>query len=201
MLSSKYPEYIETKKRRYKLNTDFRVAVRCFEVINDTSIDDYERNIAITYLLTNEIPFDDLEDVNKLLIKYLQCGESNEQEQGTRDMDLLHDEKYIEASFMSDYHMDLSQVEYLHWWQFITLIQGLTNDCILNRVREIRTMDIKDFKGKARTKIVKAKEQLALPPLKNRLTQEEEDALDAFYSQLNENKEAQPIETIENEQL
>lgn len=198
MLSSKYPEYIETSKRKYKLNTDFRNAIRCFEILEDSEISDYERSLAVTYVLLGDIPFDDLEEVNTLLIKYLQCGQSNEelQQQTTRDMDLLYDQKYIEASFMSDYKMDLSQVQ-LHYWQFLTLLQGLTEECILNRVREVRTMDLKDFKGKARTRLTKAKQELALPPLKNRLTQEENDALDAFDAQLSE----QANKKQENEQL
>lgn len=183
MLLDKYPQYIETDGTKFKINTDFRVALRCFEVIDDDTIDDYERALAVTYLLLGEIPFDKIDKILPLLQRYLSCNESKE-EDGKPDMDLLHDEKYIVASFMSDYQIDLSKIDYMHWWQFITLVGGLTNDCILNRVREIRTMDVKDYKGKARQKILKAKEQLALPAKSHRLSKEEEDALDKFDSLL-----------------
>lgn len=182
MLLNKYPEAIEVDGVRYKLNTDFRVALRCFEVIDDEEVDEYERTLAITYLLLGDIPFDKLDKILPLLKRYLSCGEEQNEEEleSKRDMDLLHDEKYIVASFMSDYNMDLSKIGHIHWWQFITLVGGLTNDCILNRVREIRTMDLKDYKGKARQKLQRAKEQLALPPRKHKLSQEEIDALDKF---------------------
>lgn len=186
MLLNNYPDSIEVKGKRYKLNTDFRVALRCFEVIDDDNIDDYERGFAITYLLIGDIPFDELNDILPLLKKYLSCNENNDDEEETKpDMDLLYDEKYIIASFMSDYQMDLSRIEYLHWWQFVTLVGGLTNDCILNRVREIRTMDLKDYKGKARQKLQKAKEQLALPHKHYKLSKEEEDAMAEFDKKLN----------------
>ena len=179
MLSSNYPEYIEVDEHKYKLNTDFRVALRCFEVIEDTNIDDYERTLAIVYLLLGEIPFNKLEKILPLLERYLSCDMEPE-ENRKPDMDLLFDEKYIVASFMSDYQLDLSKVKDLHWWQFITLIGGLTNDCILNRVREIRTSDLNDFKGKARHKLSEAKKALALPvrqPVKSR---EEIEAMERF---------------------
>ena len=46
------PEYVRTKNgKNYKINTDFRVALKCNEVSMDTSIGDLERTLAIVYLL------------------------------------------------------------------------------------------------------------------------------------------------------
>ena len=179
MLLGNYPEYIEVDGEKLKLNTDFRTALKCFEVIDDPNIDDYERTFAVAYLLLDDIPFEKLDKIMPLLKRYLSCGEDNHSD-GKPDMDLLHDEKYVVASFMSDYQIDLSKTDYIHWWQFMTLVGGLTEDCILNRVRQIRTMDLKDYKGKARQKLAKAKEQLALPTKAHRLSQEEEDAMEKF---------------------
>ena len=60
-------------------------------------------------------------------------------------MDYIEDYDYIEASFMSDYHIDLSNVK-MHWWKFNKLINGLSNSelgncCILNRIRNLRNYD------------------------------------------------------------
>ena len=46
-----YPEYAEIDGKQYKLNTDFKVALKCFEVIEDDLICDEERSLAIIYLL------------------------------------------------------------------------------------------------------------------------------------------------------
>lgn len=200
MYLNSYPQSIEVDGIQYKLNTDFRVALRCFEIIDDENIDEYERTLAITYLLLGDIPFDKLDKILPLLKKYLCCGEERDEEEieSKRDMDLLHDEKYIIASFMSDYNIDLSQIEHIHWYQFITLLSGLTNDCILNRVREIRTMDLKDYKGKARAKLQRAKEQLALPPRHHRLSQEEEEAMARFEEKLKGNSDNSSLEPQNN---
>lgn len=184
-----YPRFIEIDGKQFALDTDYRTAIKCFEVIQDGSIDDYERSLAVIYLLLNDIPDVDLNKTMELLQKYLSCGQQAVMKQVgvQRDMDIIHDEKYIIASFMSDYHIDLSNIEGMHWWHFINLLDGLTGECILNKVREIRTSDLKDYKGKSREKMAKAKEQLALPV---QIDDEDRKALEAFDALFvtNENK-------------
>ena len=177
----RYPEYANINGERYKLKTDFRVGLRCFEVINDPGICDEERALAVVYLLFGFIPEDNL--IEQFLLKaktFLQCGESDEeQREKKRDMDFTHDQKYITASFMSDYKIDLSKTE-MHFWQFIELIQGLTEHSVLSRVREIRNYDLTEVKdAKSRAKIAKMQAELALPI---RHTQDELDAWEEFES-------------------
>jgi hypothetical protein len=174
-----YPEKIEVDGIQFALDTDFRTAIRCFEIIEDDSVDDYERALAIIYLLLGDIPVNvDLRKVLKVLQKYLACGnDKNRPSEERKDMDFIQDEKYIVASFMSDYHIDLSSNESMHWWHFINLLNGLTEECVLNKVREVRTCDLKDFKGKQREKMAKAKRQLAL---KTKVSHEDEVVLARF---------------------
>ena len=159
-----YPEYAEVAGVQYKINTDYRVALECFEVIEDTSICDEERALAVIYLLFGEVPTDCLDDFLRIAGDYLRCGEKAEvQASATRDMDFKADEKYIVASFMSDYQIDLSRTD-MHFWQYIHLIQGFTERSVMSRVREIRNYDLEELKDpKSRTKMVKAKEAVALP--------------------------------------
>lgn len=159
-----YPEFAEIDGKQYKINTDFRVALRCFEVIDDESICDEERSLAIIYLLFGFIPDKNISEFFRIASNFLRCGETQEQQSSKeKDMDFKSDEKYIIASFMSDYHIDLSK-ENLHWYQYINLIQGLTEHCVLSKVREIRNFDVSDIKdSKQKTKIMKAKESVKLP--------------------------------------
>ena len=99
-------------------------------------------------------------------------------------MDLIEDYDYIEASVMSDYHIDLSK-EKMHWWKFYKLINGLSNSetgncCILNRIRNIRNYDLTTIHDpKEREKVRKAQEQVALKKYDKRynLTQEQEESI------------------------
>ena len=51
------PEFIEIKNKRYKINTDFKVALKCEEIAEDSNINDMERALAIIYLLFGEERF------------------------------------------------------------------------------------------------------------------------------------------------
>lgn len=162
-----YPEYAIINGKKVKINTDFKVALRCFEVLNDNTIGEHERALAIVYLLFNVIPpYDELNEYTRQSIKFLQCGEepkeNAQEEYSKRDIDMVLDMQYIRPSFMADYHIDLNKTD-LHFWQFCELISGLTENSLLNRVRSIRTANINKYKGEAKDKMLKAKQQVALP--------------------------------------
>ena len=173
-----YPEYAEVAGVRYKINTDYRVALRCFEVIEDTEISDEERALAVIYLLFGVVPTDHLDDFLRIAGDYLRCGKKQEtQAAAERDIDFIADEEYIIASFMSDYRIDLPRTD-MHFWQYIQLIQGFTERSIMSRVREIRSYDMDELKDpKSRAKMVKAKEAVALP---ERFSKAEQEAIDEF---------------------
>lgn len=175
-----YPEYAEIDGVKYKLNTDYRVALKCFDVINDAEIGDVERALAVIYLLFGIIPNDNLDKFLEKASIFLQCGEKQGEGGGQKqDMDFNADEPYILASFMSDYRIDLASTD-MHFWKYIDLIKGLTEHCILSKVREIRTYDLSDIKdSKTRAKIIRAKEAVKLP---EKLTREEQEVLDEFES-------------------
>lgn len=162
-----YPQYAIINGKKVKINTDFKVALRCFEVLNDDTIGEHERALAIVYLLFNVIPpYDELNEYTRQSIKFLQCGEepkeNAQEEYSKRDIDMVLDMQYIRPSFMADYHIDLNKTD-LHFWQFCELISGLTENSLLNRVRSIRTANINEYKGEAKDKMLKAKQQVALP--------------------------------------
>lgn len=178
------PEYVKIKDKKYKINTDYRVALRCEEVAQDISISDFERTYAILYLLFGEEGIKDKENHEKLLelgIKYLACNQEYEDVDEEVDMDFKQDISLIKASFKSDYGIVLNN-EYMHWWDFYTYLNGLTEKCILNRVRELRTYDTsKITDNKEKRKIEKAKKRFALKQQPIKINQNQKKGVDAFY--------------------
>ena len=185
-----YPEYAEVDGKTYKINTDFRIAIECNRIAEDPSINDYERAMAVIYILFGEEALNTPEHQEKLLkiaLKFLACGKEVEEKDNKEqpDMDFIQDMDYIEASFMSDFHIDLANTK-MHWWKFFNLINGLSNSefgncCILNRIRNLRNYDLSQIKdNKERQKIAKAKEQVALKKYKKEynLTKEQEESME-----------------------
>lgn len=196
----KYPQYVEIDNKKYKINTDFRVAIECNRIAEDETIGDYERVLAIIYTLYGDEGINTPSHYEKLLElakKYLLCGKELEtRNRETPDMDYIQDMDYIEASFMSDYRIDLSNEE-MHWWKFCNLMNGLSNSelgnsCILNRIRNIRTMDLSQIKDrKERDKLAKLKKELALKknkPKKKPNEKEKQSAIE-FLKMLKNGKE------------
>lgn len=160
----------------YIADTDFRTAIECNRIAEDENIDGFERALAIIYTMFGEKGLKNPEHYERLLKwiqKYLLCGNELKEIKGQPDMDYIEDMNYIEASFMSDYHIDLQNTQ-MDWQKFNTLINGLSNSelgncCVLNRVRNLRNYNTKEIKDlKERHKIEEAKKQVALKKYKKK---------------------------------
>lgn len=183
----KYPQYVKIGNKKYKINTDFRIAIECDQIARDTTIGDYERSLAIIYKLFGDEGINSYEDYEQLLQlgkRYLLCDKDPSNDEP--DMDYVEDYAYIKTSFRSDYGIKLDE-EKMHWWEFMDLLEGLSNSelgdcCILNRIRNLRNYDTKDIKDtKERQKIEEAKQRVALKKKKTHATQEQqENAMEAL---------------------
>jgi len=167
-----YPEFAEIDGELYKINTDYKYALICFKIIDDPLISDIERAIAVVSVLFGRedkdgnvigIP-DNLDVALQKASFFLSCGkETNNIKDVKKDMDFDYDKEFIYASFISDYKIDL-ETENMHFWKFCSLISGLTENSILNRVRDLRNTNLSDYKdSKTRSKLQEAMERVALP--------------------------------------
>jgi hypothetical protein len=179
---------IQIEDTIYEAKTDFRTAIRCGEIAEDATIGNTERTLGLLCTMFGDKGIDNPPHYEKLLkwaLNYLSCGEEIQKTNKDPDMDFIEDMDYIEASFMSDYQIDLTE-EDMDWHKFIKLINGLSNSelgncCVLNRIRNLRTMDLSTIKDpKQRQKIAEAKERVALKKYKkeNHLTAEQEASME-----------------------
>lgn len=187
-----YPEYVEANGKRYKINTDFRVAIEC-EEIAQSEVNEYEKVLAIIYKLFGDEGLEDFENHEELVRLgqiYLLCGKEPTGEKEEQDMDFIQDYGLIKASFRSDYNINLDD-EKMHWYEFCDLMNGLSeselgNSCVLNRVRNLRTMDISKINNpKERAKIQKMQEKVALRKKKKKYTEQQIKSMEKFYNQVN----------------
>lgn len=190
-----YPEYVEVNGKKYKINTNFKVAIECNKIAMDMSIRDYERALAIIYKLFGEEGLNDFDNHEKLLElaqKYLACGKELKKENGKPDMDYEQDYGLIWASFLSDYNgLDIDKIN-IHWWKFNELINGLSNSelgncCILNKIRNIRNIKLNEIKDTKEKEIYrKLQNEYALKNYQNKkvATEEQRKSAIAFFEAL-----------------
>lgn len=183
------PEYAKVGEKLYKINTDFKIAIKCDEIVK-SDVRDEEKTLAVVYLLYGDEGLNNPQDYEELVKKavlFLQCGkEGSNTDNKEPSMDYEQDKAYIRASFYTDYQISDIYATNMHWWDFNDLMNGLTENCVLNRIRYIReydTSDIKDSKLLAQWK--KQKEEVALKKKEPHLTEEQERSMNKFYEQIN----------------
>lgn len=190
----KCPTKVQIEETIYDIDTDFRTAIKCDAIARDESINEYERPLAIICTLFGEKALDNEKHYQALFeyaLKYLRCGKEIQENDDEPDMDYNEDMPYIEASFMSDYHIDL-QNEKMDWYKFSTLMDGLSssdfgNCCILNKIRSGRKYDPNKITDvKEREKFIKWQQSIALNKKehKKNFTEEEQNNMEEFYKQM-----------------
>ena len=198
-MNDDYPKYAEIDGQLYEINTDFRYALTCFRIIDDSSISDIERALAIVSVLFGKEDKDgniiNIPENTEIALKkatfFLSCGkEEKNHDEIKKDMDFEYDKSYIRASFLSDYNIDLSKSK-MHFWQFCELISGLTENSILNRVRDLRNTNLSDYKdSKSRQRVQEAMERVALPTeLENNYDEEDIEAIKHFNKLLGDDSD------------
>ena len=174
------PEYAKIGNKKYKINTDFRVAIECNRISMDDTIGDNERGLAIIYKLYGEEGLDNKQDhveLMRIAEKFLKCGKDIEETNNKEaDMDFIQDMDFIKASFRSDYQIDLTH-EKMHWWEFYNLIGGLSNSefgncCVLNRIRNLRNINPNEIDDPKRKKeIIELQQKFSLKKNEKKIPQ------------------------------
>lgn len=185
-MMNSYPRFAKVGNKKYSINTNYKVALEC-EKVARSNVSEEERAMAIIYLLFGDEGLQNSQDWNDLLaiaLKYLNCGKEKleDDEELEIDMDFTQDWEYIRTSFFYDYKTELEENTYMHWWKFYNLLCGLSEKCILNRVRFVRTFDIEQIKDSSeKEKWIKQKERLALRQEEHKT--EEQRRLDELFEQ------------------
>lgn len=191
------PEYVKVGDNKYKINTDFRVAIECNRIARDKSIKDLERALAIIYKLFGEAGLDCKEQAKllELGIRYLKLDRENIESDSKDKFELDFDKckGLIKSSFKYDYQYDPYELEYLHWYDFYNDLENLStsefgNCCSLNRVISILNQDTTEIKdSKQKKAVIDAQKLLKQKYCMNEapeLTREQEANLVEFYKSL-----------------
>ena len=183
-----YPESIMADGQKIRIRTDFREYIRLIDLLKTDKLRDYEKwQFIIQYFhdrpdnmasaLDGLVDFVNLEQMRE---KISESDEDNQEE--TVDnrplFSFQYDYPYILSGFLSSYGINLRTIEYMHWWEFRLLFDGLPEDTEIKKrimYRSINPAEIKD--NEERKRIIKIQNAIRLP---EEVTMSDYDIGDAF---------------------
>ena len=149
------PESVTVDGEEYEIRTDFRTSMLFELLMQDNEVKPQDKTKKALKLYYPVIPANINEAVEAILWFY-RCGkEDNPQRQKmnakkgkTRVYSFEYDDDYIYAAFMTQYGIDLQDIEYLHWWKFQSLFRSLNSSNKIVEIMSYRTTDISQIKSK-----------------------------------------------------
>ena len=152
-LTDSLPNVVAIDGKVYPINTDFRVFIRYEHILKENLTQDVMLE-KILLMFYPDVP-DDYEAALNAIIWFYNRGEEEDKRHinmktvgcnGKPAYDLDIDAGRIYAAFMEQYGVDLYDLEYLHWWKFLSMLECLNSDTKMGKVMEYRTIDVNSDK-------------------------------------------------------
>lgn len=173
----KYPKVLEIHGEYVPIITDFREYIRLLDMLKCKELNDIQRIMILKEYFLKDISIDSeaihaLTDFVTMNMKEKESeqdpdGEEGEELEETGKKNLFSyeiDYPYILSGFLRDYGIDLETVNYLHWWKFRMLFDGLSEDTEIKQRIMYRGINLSDIKDKEeRKRISKIQRSIQLP--------------------------------------
>ena len=158
LLTAALPDTITVDGREYAIHTDFRDWIRFCEMLLDEELKEEEKVYIALMMYTEEQP-DNIQLALKGLTDFYlmsdevtndteEVVETEEVEQANQKpiYDWSIDSAYIIGAFQKTYGIDLTNIEYMHWWKFKALFTSIIEFDLEERIgyRALDTSKIKD---------------------------------------------------------
>lgn len=172
-----FPESVQVNGRSVPIITDFREYVRLLDMLKSDELDACEKTWLISQYFLEDVQMN--EDAIQVLTDFVTMkeleSETESAEEEKEDEEYPNevqknlfsysiDYPYILSGFLRDYGIDLNTVEYLHWWKFRMLFNGLAEDTEIKQRIMYRGIDLSTIKDKdERKRIARIQSQIRLP--------------------------------------
>ena len=179
---------LPTEYEGLKINTNFRSFILFELLMQDSQINKEDKIALALELFYEEFTHDIKKAVNGIIWFYTRGKkvkenkeETNQQNNKKKIYSFEHDAGLIYTAFLDQYGVDLNEIDYLHWFKFKAMFEGLKGDnkiCEIMGYRSVHVGKIKDKEEKKRYK--KLQREWALPD--DRTEEEKErDFADALW--------------------
>lgn len=154
LLTKKLPNSVEIHGRKYQIDSDFRAMIQFELLMSNEELNNEDKIIQSLELFYYECPTDISEAIEQLLLFY-KCGKdvkiTNQSSSPIKSEPIYsfeHDADYILSAFLSQYAINLQEIDYLHWWQFRALFKSLHEEHEFVKIMRYRATDVAKIKDK-----------------------------------------------------
>ena len=173
----KYPKVLKVHGEHYPIITDFREYIRLLDMLKCKELNGTQRITILKEYFLADISIDS-EAIHALtgfvtMDMKERDPNSEEEEEGAEEQEEAGkknlfsyeiDYPYILSGFLRDYGIDLETVNYLHWWKFRMLFDGLSEDTEIKQRIMYRGINLSNIKDKEeRKRISKIQRSIQLP--------------------------------------
>ena len=140
------PKTVIVGGREYSIRSDYRAILDICEALTDPELSSEEKSAVALYIFYPELeamPVEDWQEAAKQCIWFINCGENERRQRpAPRLMDWSQDFRYIAAPINRVLGKEILEMEYLHWWTFISAYYEI-GDCLFAQIVRIRSMKAK----------------------------------------------------------
>lgn len=176
------PKTAHVNGREYSIRSDYREILDICEALTDPELTGQEKAevmLGIFYPDLEDIPPEDLQEAAKQCVWFINCGETEKRQRpAPKLMDWSQDFRYIAAPINRVLGKEIRELEYLHWWTFISAYYEI-GDCLFAQIVRIRSLKVR---GKPLDKAEQEwyRENRDLVDLKTTITEAENEVLNAW---------------------
>ena len=169
------PRTVHVHGEEIPIITDFREYIRLLDMLKCEELNAMQRLTLLTQYFLYEIEVDKeaISALTEFVVMDFDSWQKGNEEDGIEpdrhgsNKNLYSyemDYPFILSGFMRDYRIDLESVEYLHWWKFRMLFDGLSEDTEIKQRIMYRGINLSDIKDKdERKRISRIQKRIQLP--------------------------------------
>lgn len=178
---------LPTEHNGLKIETNFRSFIMFELLMQDNKVSEQDKIVLALNIFYKEVPKDLKKAIDVILWFYARgdtgkkSGKKSEKSDKKRIYSFEYDSKLIYSAFLSQYKLDLNEIEYLHWWKFKSLFEGLNEENKICKYMEYRAVDLSKIKDKEEKKKYKRLKQLCALPDERSEQEKEKDFAEAFW--------------------
>ncbi|MCI9410394.1 MAG: hypothetical protein HFJ89_11400 [Oscillospiraceae bacterium] len=171
LLYEKLPAVYEYGGKQYDIRTDFRDWIRFELLFTDWDVPMRDKKNALLRIIFSVVPPDP--NLWEFILWFYKCGKEAREVKSAKTKgakakataavySFEHDDGYVYSAFLEVYGLDLTAVEYLHWWKFKALFRGL-HDCKFTDIMGYRAEDLDEAPDYRKRFLRDMKKLYALP--------------------------------------